>query len=71
MAELTSSNNVIKTLPENVLHNLLYFLRMNEGFAKHVQTVAKVLAKISPSPQSLAPLLTQEGDSSYAVNIKQ
>jgi hypothetical protein len=60
---------VIKTLPENTVHNLLYFLRSNEGLARQAQTVAKAFQKMSPLPQSLVPLLS-EGDPTL-LNSKQ
>eukprot|EP01116_Phalansterium_solitarium_P014539 TRINITY_DN3224_c0_g1_i5.p1 TRINITY_DN3224_c0_g1~~TRINITY_DN3224_c0_g1_i5.p1 ORF type:complete len:1462 (-),score=389.12 TRINITY_DN3224_c0_g1_i5:3053-7438(-) len=55
LPELT--NNMIKSLPENLLHSLLYYLRTSEGFSKQAQVISKPLQKLNPIPSSLIPLL--------------
>eukprot|EP01114_Cavostelium_apophysatum_P013415 TRINITY_DN3247_c0_g1_i5.p1 TRINITY_DN3247_c0_g1~~TRINITY_DN3247_c0_g1_i5.p1 ORF type:complete len:2234 (+),score=701.16 TRINITY_DN3247_c0_g1_i5:75-6776(+) len=68
ITDLTPS--ALKSLPENILHHLLYFLRTNpDGFAKQVQTTIKAIQKNNPVPQSFSALIS-EGDSNI-VNSKQ
>lgn len=58
LPEITQSN--IKSLPENVVHNLSYFLKTNEGFAK--TPFLKSLLKLQPSVSSLvaAPMAAED-----------
>ena len=55
LPELTLNNT--KSLPENVMHNLLYFLKTHEAFAKQKPYVVKALQKLQPSNSvALSPL---------------
>jgi CCR4-NOT transcription complex subunit 1 len=58
LPELTLNNT--KSLPENVMHNLLYFLKTHEAFAKQKPYLMKALQKLQPSNSiALSPLTPQ------------
>jgi hypothetical protein len=61
LPELTQNNT--KSLPENVMHNLLYFLKTHEAFAKQKPYLIKALQKLQPSNSvALSPLTSSSGD---------
>jgi CCR4-NOT transcription complex subunit 1 len=53
------------SLPESVLHSLLYFFKTHEGFAKQEANVMRALTKHNPTPLSVLPL-TEAGASANA-----
>ena len=58
LPELTQNNT--KSLPENVMHNLLYFLKTHEAFAKQKPYLVRALKKLQPSNSlALSPLTSQ------------
>ncbi len=71
-SKLPELQNNTKSLPENVMHNLLYFLKTHEVFATQKPYLLKALQKLQPSNSiALSPLTAQTNEDLVACDFKR